>query len=282
MLKKMGNNLPFELIQEDMITLQQIIVARAYLTLRQIRKYNSPREYAKNVLQQLQYRKTVPALFVVYDHKNVDTSYLYTPGEIRKRVIDEINSNISIDSDDVTTSSDLADDGDFYLSSKDMNKAIRLLEKEIGLINLKGKKVIKKNIVSKQKLELKGRPSVYKMPDIFAFLNKVCSDEHATRQVIKTLVSMGMLAALAFILEASFYAIKDVVNDGNAKRIDKLFKAATMLSTQTKVDMDIFRLHKEYIRSLDESKLGLLATNIANEWLNHPELYGYILISSLF
>jgi hypothetical protein len=263
-----------------MITLQQIIVARAYVTLKLIRKYESPREYATRVLQKLQYKKTIPALFVVYDHKNVDTSYLYTPGEIRKKVIDEINSNIPIDSSDMKTSTGSADDGDFYLSSKDMNKAMRLLKKEIGVTNLKGKREIKRNIIFKQKIELKGRPSVYKMPDIFAVLNKVCSDEPATRQVIKTLLSMGMLATLAFILEASFYAVRD----GNANRIDELFKVARreIDGTEVEIDSDKFQLYKEYIRSLDENQLRLLAINKAKEMLNHPELYGYIMLSSLF
>ena len=143
-LKKVGNSLPFEFIQDDMMTLQQIIVARAYVTLRQIRKYDSPRKYAAKVLQQLQYKKTIPALFIVYDHKNVDTSYLYTPGEIRTKIIDEINSDVSIDGSDMITSTGSADDGDYYLSYKDLNKAMHLLQKEIGLINLKGKREVKK------------------------------------------------------------------------------------------------------------------------------------------
>jgi hypothetical protein len=86
-VKKVGNNLPYELIKDDMITLQQIIVARAYVTLQQLKKYDSPSKYATNVLQQLRYKKTIPALFIIYDHKNVNTSYLYTPGEIRKKLL---------------------------------------------------------------------------------------------------------------------------------------------------------------------------------------------------
>ena len=278
-VKKVGNNLPYEFIKDDMITMQQIIVARAYVTLQQLKKYDSPREYATKVLQQLQYKKTIPALFIVYDHENVDTSYLYTPGEIRKKIIDQINSDTSDDSSD-TTASTSADDGDYYLSFKDMNKAMQLLQKEIGLINLKGKKAIKKYAMSGQKIELKGRPSVYKMPDIFTILNKVCSDELATRQVVKTLLSMGVLAILAFILEASFYAVKD----GNANRIDDLYKVARreIVSTKAKEDMDKFQLYKEYIRSLDENELRVLAINKAKEMFNHPELYGYIMLSSLF
>lgn len=279
-VKKVGNNLPYEFIKDDMITVQQIIVARAYVILQQLKKYNSPRKYATNVLQQLRYKKTIPALFIIYDHKNADTSYLYTPGEIRKKIIDQINSDTSNDNSDMIASTTSADDGDFYLSSKDMNKAMQLLQKEIGLINLKGKKEVEKNNLLKHKIELKGRPSVYKMPDIFAALNKVCSDELATRQVVKTLVNMGMLAILAFILEASFYAVKD----GNTNRIDELFKVARreIVGAEVKIDTDKFRLYKEYIQSLDESELRSLAINKAKEMLNHPELYGYILLSSLF
>ncbi len=89
-----------------------------------------------------------------------------------------------------------------------------------------------------------------------------------------------MLATLAFILEASFYAVKD----GNANRIDELFKVSRrgIIDTEVKIDMDTFRLNKDYIRSLDENELKLLAVNKAKELLNHPELYGYILFSSLF
>jgi hypothetical protein len=89
-----------------------------------------------------------------------------------------------------------------------------------------------------------------------------------------------MLAILAFILEASFYAIKD----GNTNRIDELFKVAgrEIVGAEVKIDMNKFRLYKEYIQSLDESELRSLAINKAKEMLNHPELYGYILFSSLF
>ncbi len=83
------------------------------------------------------------------------------------------------------TSTGSADDGDYYLSYKNLNKAMHLLQKEIGLINLKGKREVKKNITSKQKLGLKGTPSVYKMPNIFAILNKVCSDGLATNRWLK-------------------------------------------------------------------------------------------------
>jgi hypothetical protein len=279
-LKKVGNKLPYESIQGDMITFQQIIVARACVTLQQIRKYQSPKEYATKVSQQLQYKKTIPALFVVYDYGNVDTSYLYTPGEIRRKIIDEINSDISIDSSDITASIGLADDGDYYLSSKDMNKAMQLLQKEIGVRNIKGKREVKKNAISGQKIELKGRPSVYKMPNIFAILNTVCSDRLATRQVIKTLLSLGMLDLMAFILEASFYTLKD----SNTNRVDELFKVARrpLIDTEVEINADKFQLYKEYIKSLDEDELRLLAINKAKEMLNHPEFYGYILLSSLF
>jgi hypothetical protein len=128
LLKKVGNTSTVELTNDDMMTMQQIIVAKAYSLSKQIRRYRDPKEFARRAIKYLKYKKTIHALFVVYGHKNMDTSHLYKPEEIRAKVISHLRSDTSLYPTDLVTSSGSRseNDGEYYISSKDMNKAMKL------------------------------------------------------------------------------------------------------------------------------------------------------------
>jgi hypothetical protein len=95
-----------------------------------------------------------------------------------------------------------------YISSNDIKKALKALEKEIGLINIPGKEKVKK-IRGTQKIEFLGRPSRWQFPASSGELKKLMSKPKAVELIIKSLINMGLLPHLEFIWEASLYGVRE-------------------------------------------------------------------------
>ena len=95
-----------------------------------------------------------------------------------------------------------------YISSNDISRALKSLEKEIGLINIRGKNKVKKT-KGPQRIQFLGTPSMYKLPNRSQGLKKIMSKPDAIELVFKGLVSMGLLPHLEFIWKASFYVARD-------------------------------------------------------------------------
>src|SRR5215208_1933799 len=104
-----------------------------------------------------------------------------------------MQSDMLHDTNDLVAALSDKSEGD-YVTSKDMNKALKTLVKEIGLANIKGK----------EKIDFLGNPSLYRLPPDSMGLKRVLSDPGAVELIFKILIKMGLISYLKFILEASF------------------------------------------------------------------------------
>jgi hypothetical protein len=140
---------------------------------------------------------------------SMDANKLYKPSEIRYEINKYMQTDLGDDVSDIvevlTTGSD-ADERE-YVASKDMSRALKMLEKDIGLVKEENKKRVK-SIKGKQKIEFLGKPIFYKLPPNSESLKKIISNPKAIELVFKSLIELGLRTHLQFISEASFYAIR--------------------------------------------------------------------------
>jgi hypothetical protein len=182
------------------------ITTRVNARLQQLRReFASPKEYARKLLELYSHKDSVIANIILSSINTLDPENLYKPEELRNMVTGQIQEEeIGRDVEGIIS---VFGNEDHNVSYKDMNRALQELEREVGLINIKGKKNIK-NAKGNQKIEFSGYPSVYKLPPDTSYLKKIMSNPKVTRCIIGTLKRMGLLDNLTFILEGFFHVVR--------------------------------------------------------------------------
>jgi hypothetical protein len=241
------------------------------------RTFRTPKEYGERILKLLEHRKNSAAVFIFFDLKNMDPHKLSKPSNLKERVINRMQGGVSLDSDsDMTTS--LADGlkSDCYVNSTDMHRALKMLERDIGLISIQGKQTIKA-IKGREQIHFMGRPSVYMPPPGLVSLKRVLSNPKAIELIVKSLRRMDLLGHLEFILEASLHAIKEASKD-------KVYEMAKLAEVQADYDINMldWELLADVLGSMNEDMLKILAQRMASLMIEIPIYYHYILFTSLF
>ena len=109
----------------------------------------TPRDYAQKVSKQLNYKKTLPETNLALSFNNLDLELPHSLTEIRKTINSEVNTDTAIDSSDLLSDSYQEESNGLRISSKEMYKAIKALEKEIGVTHIKDKKKLKEIVKGK-------------------------------------------------------------------------------------------------------------------------------------
>ena len=186
-------------------------MARIATKLQNIKKaYRDPKDYAARIMKDLEHKKNLGQAFIIFSFNNTDQKKLYSPSYFKNEIEKYMRNNTLNDPSDIlAATTDESKTQNEYISSNEISKALKTLEKEIGLINIPGKDKIKK-IRGKQKIDFLGRPSRWQFPSSEELM-KLMSKPKAVEVIIKSLVSMGLLPHLEFIWEASFYFVREQV-----------------------------------------------------------------------
>jgi hypothetical protein len=278
-MTKTEKTLPDELNEEDIIIIVNA-TARIAAKLQKINDtYSDPKEYAaKKMLKTIEHKKNIAASFIINDLIPQDPGKLYSPAEFKDKITKSMQPDELYDNTDMTATveDEFKDD---YISSNDISKALKALEKEIGLINIPGKENIKK-IKGKQKIEFLGKPSFYKLSPAHESLKRLMSKPKAIELIFRSLISMDLFPHLKFFCEASFYAIMDQNKKGMfcdffnlaSKQIDK---------PEAKVD----KLNWEGVinswLSMPNDHLKFVASKVAEYLIIDPVLRQFILLLAL-
>jgi hypothetical protein len=96
---------------------------------------------------------------------SMDANRLYKPSEIRSEINKYMQIGVNDDVSDIVealaTRSNASERE--YVTSKDMSRALKMLEKETELVKEEYKKRVK-SIKDKQKIDFLGKPIFYKLP----------------------------------------------------------------------------------------------------------------------
>jgi hypothetical protein len=200
---------PIELDDQDIIIIL-CIVAKVADQLKNIKlNKQKPRDFALTLTKPIGYKKTIPALFVIYSFNNLELDRPYSSAEFQEKIKKEIKTDVSNDTTDLLSGSYQQESKGYKISSKEMNKAIEALKKEIGLIHITSKKGVKEIARGKYKIQFEGRPSYFMLPPDSISLKKIMHKPKAFELVIKSLKTMGLLNHLEFLWETYFYLLKD-------------------------------------------------------------------------
>jgi hypothetical protein len=273
-MTKSENILP-EINEEDIITIVNL-ASRIAAKLKKRKEIYNPKEYAKKIQTLLKHKKNIIANFIIYDFNNLDPGTLYSPADFKDKITKNMQSDIHYGNVDVTaTIGDEFKSINDYTNSNDISKALKALEKEIGLINIPGKENIKE-IKGKQKIEFLGKPSLYKLPPHSESLKRAMSKPKAIELIFKSLIDMGYLPHLTFVCEATFYAIRDPNNE------EIMYNLAKMASKQIdkpdeKIDRSRFEELSNTLLFKSDYELKMLAGEVAKYVSEDPDLRQFIL-----
>jgi hypothetical protein len=271
-------NTPLELNEADIVAISYI-TAKVARRLRKIKRTcQSSKTLAQKVLNQLENKKYMAATFFMYNFNNMDANIFYKPSEIKM----EINKYMQTNTADDTTDMALASDCDtLYVTSKDISKTLRTLENQIGLHKETTKIGVKSN-KGKQKIKFLGKPYFYKLPHGSERLKKIMSNPVAVQIVFKSLVELGLLDHLQFLLEGYFYIVRDADKGEKVYDLARIgLKIAEGTDTNTRVDKQGFESFRTFVRSLSEKQLKILASKIAEVLGQYPNLFRGMLLFAL-
>jgi hypothetical protein len=149
-------------LKEEDIVVIAYITAKVNNHLQNIRKnFLNPKDFAQRALKLTEHKHNMTACNILFNLKNLDPDKLYKPEQFREMVTNTMQTQAVNISRDIVTA--LENDAQYgRVNYKDMNRALEELESEIGLINIKGKRNIKK-VRGKQRIKFSGSPSVYKL-----------------------------------------------------------------------------------------------------------------------
>ena len=182
----------------------------------------TPRDYAQKVSKQLNYKKTLPETNLALSFNNLDLELPHSLTEIRKTINSEVNTDTAIDSSDLLSDSYQEESNGLRISSKEMYKAIKALEKEIGVTHIKDKKKLKEIVKGKCSIHLQsGRPSYFIFPPELVSLQKLMRNSEAILTVIGSLEQSNLREHLEFLCEVPFYLIGEQ-NDAHTQGFYKI------------------------------------------------------------
>jgi hypothetical protein len=263
---------------EEEIQIMIVTAAKIAVKLQKIkRRYREPKIFALKVLKDLQYKKNIAFAFTIFNFSNMDHRTLYRPQDLKTEITKHMQTNKVNDTTDILTAlGDKPGTNSDYVNSKDISKALKALEKEIGLINIKGKDKIKK-AKGTQRIQFLGKPSLYKLPHDSEGLKKLMSKPKAVGLVFKSLVNMGLLPHLEFVWEASFYVTRDQASTYELGRLAE----KSIDQSNLKIDPKKWNSYRNLLLSIPEDRFKMLAHKLTELSADHPELYRFILLLGL-
>jgi hypothetical protein len=225
--------------EDDIVTIGSIANIISAKMKKIMTTYSDPKEYAQECLKHLKHNQYIVATFLSFNLIHMDPQKGWaSPDDFKTMVKKIIGSENSVDTTSMLSSAmkKVVNDGDVYLDSKIINKALALITKELKVIQIKRKKEME-DIIGRKIKDLRGRPSFYKPYSDSINLKKVMSNPVEVRLIIKILRNFGLVRFLAFVLEANYYVMKK--NKDRAYEIAWAYMKAN--EEQIKVDEKISR-----------------------------------------
>jgi hypothetical protein len=273
-----SGNTTLELSEADIVAISYI-TAKVARRLRKIKRtYQSSKIFAQNVRNQLENKKYMAAIFFMYNFNNMDSNIFYKPSEIKAEINKYMQTNTTDDTTDIISAGNCDNQ---YVTSKDISKALKTLENEIGLRKEITKIGVKRS-KGKQKIRFLGKPYFYKLPLGSERLKKIMSNPVAVQIVFKSLIELGLLDHLQFLLEGYFYVLRDADKGEQVYDLARIgLKIAERTDTDIRVDKPGFESFTTFVRSLSEEQVKIIASKIAEVLGQYPDLFRGMLLFAL-
>jgi hypothetical protein len=275
--EKLGN-----ITEDDIVTIGSIAGVISAKINKIMVTYSDPKIYSQKILSHLKHNHHIVATFISFNLIHMDSQTWSSPDDF-KTIVKKIseNENNTVDTTSMLSSSikKATKEGDVYLDSKVINKALELLKKEFRVVHIKSKKEME-GITGQKIKELEGRPSFYNFN--LMNLDKIISNPTEVRLIINILKNFGLVHFLALTLEAEYHVLK--------KNKDKVYEIAWayMKSNEKQIKVPEREEFKSAVNNtislydgLDENKLKIVIERMANLMTEHRFFHPYILSIAL-
>lgn len=159
-----------------------------------------------------------------------------------------------------------------------MNRALKMLEKDFGLILKTTKKDIKA-IKGNQKIELSGRPSFYMLPPKLEDVKRIIAQPKSIERIFNSLVNLEILPHLQFVCEATFYAYREYIVKDQQYDLASARIANKLVPRQ--IDNSGWDSYRKLLLSLSEEQLKILANGLAQSMPQFPSVFRNIMLIAL-
>jgi hypothetical protein len=277
-MKKVGKT-PLE-YDNDVVAISYITALVADRLQKITKTYHSPQIYAKKCLALSEHTQNLCITFILFNVNNMESNRLYKPSEFK----DEINNSLqTISPDNFSDTFDkmvrpVLHDNKKNVTSKDISKALKVLESEMAFEKAKSKDEVKK-IKGNQKIEFIGRPHFYKLPNIANEIKRVLSNPEAVAITFRSLRKLGLERHLNFLLKASFYAVRE----SNSRNL--YFYSKTIIDRLPNFgitfDQPGWESYRELLITASDDQIEKAADKLADLAANCPERCSFILLLAI-
>lgn len=297
-----------ELTEGEKEIINEIITVCAAKIFYLVTTFNDPKDYAKEIQKFSRSRKNFYLLTFMSKIKNMTSDQFFFPQDVR---------NISYRIKEITNGTlKLAEDSSTYLKQWEVQEALQYLIDEGLLLNIKGKKKIKK--VSPQLFprlpkgrglkneKREGYYSVYRITDDVATLNQIMSNHKALKIIYTKLKGYGVLdkfyyfmcsALMHVLMEEKEKVLKwaPIASQAvfeNSKEAKALLRESVLgASKESKallkkygfgtedISYSVWEMIPNYLRSLKEVEFKRLVNDMVRFQLVHPIDHSYILLA---
>lgn len=280
-----------KLTDEDKDILDQVAMKYAVKFYALTQKYPNPKKYAEEViLKMMQSNQKIAAIYTIAYAKNYPSDHLFRPGQINKKLADDIRRTIS---KDYMTYKWEDNEGRFkrFLHPRDLNETVlKKLENMSIFIHFEGKEEIKHQEHHKTRRPGKkgsldevgdndhgGKRSAYKVTEEVKKLKKAMEKPGAIDFIYEKLIKSGLAHKLAkFKMSACLHAAKiDETVLHKVMRIGALFMQDNLRGEDTSK----FKLIHQALQLSDDNQIEQHADNIAKSLIEDRDYYALLSIA---
>jgi hypothetical protein len=287
-LKKLEEAGKSKTLTEEEVVIVAYVTAKVDMQLRSMRKgFSSPEDYGKGIFKQIGHKDKLIAASLLLNISDLDPKLLYRPEKLREIAAKQLQLYLETDNYNASMTSEKNVES-MEIGYQDMTRALKELDKVIGLENFNTKSEIKKQIKMNQKMRFSGSPSAYKLPSDISVLHTILSNPIMVKLIIQSLTRTGLVDYLAFFSEGFLHAIKLSQESGKGKEKENmkhlLLSSAKSSPAWNKIgppDKSYVENFCKFISIFDDAELRMIARDVAESMVQNPELCCNILISFL-
>jgi hypothetical protein len=269
-----------QLTVEDKETINQILIICGAQLSKLIDSHPDPKRYSKKVLKYIQSKKNIAFVLLFLNLKNMEFSRPYTSNELNKKLAKDIGYNTEQQTIIADFKNEL-DNNKRYLKPSTMSKALKTLQQEGLLLNIRGKREAKhiRSLRGKRKSKeystfaRGGYISYHELSLDVDRLKKVMSKPKAVEVIHNSLKKSGWLHKyLKLLIKDSFYIVRNSKEQDNS--MYELVKGANPYIQSGRSSWKSFR---KYLLSLDDQQLEQAAEKLAIHTMKNPNGLHYVL-----
>jgi hypothetical protein len=167
------------------------------------KKNSSPEEFGEKGITQLIPRDRLLAFALLLNINVFDPDNLYKPenlGEIALKRMQFLN-----DENHPNLVPSLWDTSPNKVNAKDMHRALKKLERIIGLKSVEKREIRK--IAKRYQIKFAGRPSLYQFPNDLTKLKRIYSEPVLAELIVRALSELGLAGDLSFFLQGTIHSL---------------------------------------------------------------------------